>query len=109
MVKVPKVCPDPKGMVFIHFYGIWGHLDGLQQRYLVKKPKVENLGLVNFWFTGFHRPNSAKIWGFWIFPYTLTCLGSMEKCQISKSFSEIWLWKSSNFTIIFWPAGIKKK
>ena len=20
--KVPKVCPDPKGMVFIHFWGI---------------------------------------------------------------------------------------
>ena len=31
--KVPKVCPDPKGMVFIHFYGIWGHLYGLQQQY----------------------------------------------------------------------------
>ena len=25
--KVPKVCPDPKGMVFTHFWGIWGHLD----------------------------------------------------------------------------------
>ena len=36
--KVPKVCSDPKGMVFIHFWGIWGHLDALQQRYLVKTP-----------------------------------------------------------------------
>ena len=25
--KTPKVCPDPKGMVFTHFWGIWGHLD----------------------------------------------------------------------------------
>ena len=25
-LKVPKVCPDPKGMVFIQFWGIWGHL-----------------------------------------------------------------------------------
>ena len=47
--------------IVCQFYGIWGHLDGLQQRYLVKKPKVENLGLVNFWFTGLHRPNGAKI------------------------------------------------
>ena len=36
--KVPKVCCDPKGMVFTHFWGIWGHLDALQQRYLVKTP-----------------------------------------------------------------------
>ena len=41
-------------------------MDGLQQRYLVKTPKVENLGLGNFWFTGFHRTKGAKIWGFWI-------------------------------------------
>ena len=34
--KVPKVCPDPKGMVLIHFWGVWGHLGALQQRYLVK-------------------------------------------------------------------------
>ena len=25
-LKVTKVCPDPKGMVFIQFWGIWGHL-----------------------------------------------------------------------------------
>ena len=37
-LKVPKVCPDPKGMVSIHFWGIWGHLDTLQQCYLVKTP-----------------------------------------------------------------------
>ena len=36
--KVPKVCPDPKGMVFTHFWGIWGDLDGLKQPYLVKMP-----------------------------------------------------------------------
>ena len=72
-------------MVFVHFYGIWGHLDGLQQRYLVKKPKVENLGLVNFWFTGFHRPNGAKIWGFWIFqipPDMSGVYGKMPKIKV---------------------------
>ena len=31
----------------------------------MKKPKVENLGLGNFWFSGFHGTNGAKIWGFW--------------------------------------------
>ena len=54
------MCPDPKGMVFIHFYGIWGHLDGLQQRYLVKKPKVENLGLGSFWITGLPQTKRCK-------------------------------------------------
>ena len=42
--KVPKVCLDPKGMVFTHFSGIWGHLDGLQQGFLVKKPNAGNQG-----------------------------------------------------------------
>ena len=43
--KVPKVCCDPKGMVFTHFGGIWGHLDALQQRYLVKSQYCPKLGL----------------------------------------------------------------
>ena len=34
--KVSKVYPDPKRMVLIHFWGIWGLLDDLQQQYLVK-------------------------------------------------------------------------
>ena len=42
--KVPKVCPDPKGMVFTHFWGIWGHLDALKQPYLVKKPICQKPG-----------------------------------------------------------------
>ena len=28
--KVPKVCPDPKGVVFTHLWGIWGHLGALK-------------------------------------------------------------------------------
>ena len=69
-----------------------------------------------FWFlwTGqgtflvedFHRPNGAKILRFGNFPETLTYLGSLENCQKSKSFSKIWMWKSWNFGIIFWPAEI---
>ena len=42
--EVPKVCPDPKGMVFTHFWGIWGHLDGLQQRYKVKTSICQKTG-----------------------------------------------------------------
>ena len=34
--KVPKVCPDPKGMVFTHLWGIWDHLGALKQWYLLK-------------------------------------------------------------------------
>ena len=34
--KVPKVCPDLKGMVFTHLWCIWGHLGALKQHYLVK-------------------------------------------------------------------------
>ena len=42
--KVPKVCPDPKGMVFTHFWGIWGHLGALKQWYLVKMPICQKPG-----------------------------------------------------------------
>jgi len=45
--KAPKVCPDPKEMVFIHFWGIWGHLGALQQRYLVKMQYCKKTGRRN--------------------------------------------------------------
>ena len=63
-------------------------------------------GQGTFWLLDFHRPNGAKKFRFGNFPYPLTCLGGMENCQKSKSFSKIWLWKSWNFGIIFWPAVI---
>ena len=44
--KVPKVCPDPKGMVFTHLWGIWGHLGALKQLYLVKMPICKKM---DFW------------------------------------------------------------
>ena len=44
--KVPKVCPDPKGMVFTHLWGIWGHLGALKQLYLVKMPICQK---TDFW------------------------------------------------------------
>ena len=54
-------------------------------------------GQGTFWLLDFHRPNGAKKFRFGNFPYPLTCLGGMENCQKSKSFSKIWLWKPSNF------------
>jgi len=43
--KVPKVCCDPKGVVFTQNCGIWGHLDALQQQYIVKTPILQKPGL----------------------------------------------------------------
>jgi len=60
--KVPKVCPDPKGMVLIHFWGIWGLLGALKQRYLVKTPICQNQVLGKFTLiTIVHAPWSKKI------------------------------------------------
>ena len=54
-------------------------------------------GQGTFLVQDFHRPNGAKILRFGNFPHPLTCLGGVENCQKSKSFSKIWLWKSWNF------------
>ena len=54
-------------------------------------------GQGTFLVEDFHRPNGAKILRFGNFPHPLTCLGGVENCQKSKSFSKIWLWKSSIF------------
>ena len=69
-----------------------------------KQPKTNTHGFLflmdrtgNFLLLDFHRPNGAKILRFGNFPHPLTCLGGVENCQKSKSFSKIWLWKSRNF------------
>ena len=54
-------------------------------------------GQGTFLVQDFHRPNGAKILRFGNFPHPPTCLGGVENCQKSKSFSKIWLWKSWNF------------
>ena len=41
-LKVPEVCPDPKFMVFTHFWSIWGHLDAVKQCYTVKMQYCQN-------------------------------------------------------------------
>ena len=68
-----------------------------------KQPKTSThcffifYGQGTFLVQDFHRPNGAKILRFGNFPHPLTCLGGVENCQKSKSFSKIWLWKSWNF------------
>ena len=48
-----------------------------------------------------HRPNGAKILRFGNFPHPPTCLGGVENCQKSKSFSKIWLCKWWTFGYFF--------
>ena len=78
-----------------------------------KQPKTSthcflflSTGQGTFLVEDFHRPNGAKILRFGNFPHTLTYPRGVENCQKSMSCSKIWLWKSSNFGIIFWPAKI---
>jgi len=76
--KVPKVCPDPKGVVFTHLRGIWGHLGALKQWYLVKMPICQKPGFrkkitqgvsqttgCNFWMVSQFsiRPNIPRVYG----------------------------------------------
>merc|ERR1711989_166576 len=62
--KVPKVCPDPKGMVLIHFGSIWSHLDALQQRYLVKMPICQELDLRKNLLSPFTQHTWVNFWWF---------------------------------------------
>ena len=71
--------------------------------FFIKKKKITAGQKTIAKFQDFHRPNGAKILRFGNFPHPLTCLGGVENCQKSKSFGKIWLWKSWNFAIIFWP------
>ena len=59
--KVPKVCCDPKRMVFTHFWGIWGHLDALKQRYLMKTPICQKPCLTKKIIWRFTQPTWCKI------------------------------------------------
>ena len=66
--EAPKMCPDPKGMVFTHFWGIWGHLDGLKQPYLVKTPICQKPSFRKKTQKELHRPPGAIFEWFRNFP-----------------------------------------
>ena len=75
--EVPKVCCDPKGMVFTHFWGIWGHLGALQQRYLVKPPISRTLGLWKIFTLPFFQPTRCNFFKFLQFS---TPRGTPRRC-----------------------------
>ena len=53
----------------------------LQHRYLVKMTKCKNLGFGNFFSPGLHRPDSAQMVRFQIYPHHLTCLGGSIRVE----------------------------
>ena len=72
-----------------------------------KQPKTNTRGFLffmdrtNFFLVPqFHSPNGANFFWFRNFPHPPTCLGGVENCQKSKSFSKIWVCKWWNFAII---------
>ena len=96
--KVPKVCPDPKRMVFTHLWGIWGHLGALKQRYLVKMTICQNPG---FLYSHLHRVLGAIFEWFRNFPHLSRYPGGVENCQKASSFSKIGLCKREKICVIF--------
>ena len=58
--KVPKVCPDPWGMVLTHFWGIWGHLVAFNQRYLVSTPICQQPGFLKIYIAYFFQTTWSK-------------------------------------------------
>ena len=80
--KVPKVCPDPKGMVLIHFWCIWGHLDALQQRYLVKTQYCQKPGSRKKFIRRLPQTtgcNLIKFWQFSTHPKVPRVCGKLQK------------------------------
>ena len=65
--NVPKVCPDPWGMVLFRFWGIWGHLVALNQRYLVKTPICKKPGFLKKIIPAFPQTTWSKNRHFWEF------------------------------------------
>ena len=88
--KVPKVCPDPWGMVLTHFWGIWGHLVAFNQRYLVTTPICHKPGFLKIEIAPLTQPNFAKwSWFLAIFPRrkTIFLCGKIAKRMI---FCSMW-------------------
>ena len=82
--KVPKVCPDPKGMVFTHFWDIWGHLGALKQSYLVKLQYHQKRLFKKKIVWQLRRPPGANFDWFHNFPITMGMSWSLENWEISQ-------------------------
>ena len=79
--QVSKVYPDPKRVVLIHFWGIWGHLDVLQQRYLVKTSIWQKPDFRKKSHKESPRPPGAIFKWFGIFPHLPRYPGGVKNCQ----------------------------
>ena len=99
--KVPKVCPDPKGMIFTHLWGIWGHLCALKQRYLVKSRYCQKPHFRQKKISRLRRWNDTTFGPFQIFPKLKTCWITWEKWEKRQLFSKIWLRKRLKWNVIF--------
>ena len=66
-LKVPKVCPDPKGMVSIHFWCIWGHLGAVKQCYIVKWQYCQKPAFQKSFIQSFPQTTGCKCLNFWQF------------------------------------------
>ena len=88
--KVPKVCCDPKGVVFTQNCGIWGHLDALQQQYIVKTPIRQKPGLRKIFIQSFPQPNFTIWLGFLAIFHTPPCTQGVWK--IAKSWKNCTGW-----------------
>ena len=91
--KAPKVCPDLKGMILIHFQDIYGHLGKLQQLHLVKMLNCQKPGLRKHFFAHLHRPPGVIFWWFRNFPHPQRCQEGVQNCHTKKRipYSEILL------------------
>ena len=78
--KAPRVCPDLKGMILIHFQDIYGHLGKLQQLHLVKMLNCQKPGLRKHFFAHLHRPPGVIFWWFRNFPHPQRCQEGVQNC-----------------------------
>ena len=78
--KAPRVCPDLKGMILIHFQDIYGHLGKLQQLYLVKMLNCKKPDLRKHFFAHLHRPPGVIFWWFRNFPHPQRCQEGVQNC-----------------------------
>ena len=104
--KAPKVCPDQKGMVLIHFWGIWGHLGALKQRYLVKTSICQKPDFGKIYLyppsTGHLEKKKKRFAIFQQYTYTQHCWKILKN---QNHFAKLAVEGGSSFVILFKKIG----
>ena len=88
-LKVPKVCCDPKGVVFTQNCGIWGHLDALQQQYSENANSSKTRSEENFYTIVSTAKFYYMIRFFGNFPHPLGIWGGVENCKNLKKLHRV--------------------